>query len=291
MKIAVSGYRGFVGSELVSVFKGRGFEVVPLSRTLLYSVDGSLEKMLEGIPIIVNLAGAPIMKRWTARYKDDIYNSRIVTTRRLVSAIHQLENPPELFISTSATGIYENGGPYTESNALLSGSFLGKLCQDWEREAFIAEDSCRVVIFRLGVVLDSKKGALAKLLPVFRAGLGGRLGNGKQPFPWIHVSDLTRACLFALENQGMKGAFNLTAPQIIDNRQFTKTLADVLNKPAWFTVPSFALRLLYGQGSTTLLAGQAVIPERLENLGFSFHFPQLAGALKNLLEKGEDNQF
>lgn len=284
MKLAISGGTGLIGSRLEKEFSSKGWEVVLLSRSELLSEELLLEKT-EGSDIIINLAGATIAQRWTQSTMKEIYDSRILTTQRLVQIIHSLKHPPKLFISTSATGIYENGGPYTESNALLSTSFLGKVCQDWEREAFKAEDLCRLVIFRLGVVLDSNGGALKKLLPVFKAGLGGRIASGRQFFPWVHITDVVRAFISVIDNDSLKGVYNLTAPQIITNKEFTMTLAEILHRPAVFPVPAFVLRLMYGKGSMMLTEGQAVLPRRLMDSGFSFHFPMIKMALKYTLNK------
>lgn len=285
MKIAVAGASGFIGSRLCKEFLAKGWEVIGIKRSELYAADGRLTDVLKDVNVVINLAGAPITQRWTKSTMEKIYESRVTTTRNLVSAIHHLEMQPQLFISISATGIYENGGPYTESNSLLSSSFLGKLCQDWEKEAYLAEDSCRVVIFRLGVVLDTQGGALPRMLPIFKAGLGGRIGKGTQHFPWVCMTDVIRAFFLAIENKKLKGVFNLTAPQIVDNKQFTKALSEVLHRPALIPVPASLLFLLFGKGSSALTEGQAVIPQRLLDTGFSFHFPQLTLALRYLLKK------
>ncbi|MHC1708475.1 MAG: TIGR01777 family oxidoreductase [Bacteroidales bacterium] len=284
MRIAISGATGLIGSQLTREFNGKGWEVVVITRADLYS-EVALPEKLKDVQIVINLAGSPVIQRWTETAMKNIYDSRILTTRNLVNAIHQLKVPPKLFISTSATGIYENGGPYTESNFLLSPSFLGKVCQDWEREAFKVEDMSRLVIFRLGIVLDHKGGALSKLLPFFKAGLGGPIGKGNQYFPWVHLTDVVRAYLLAIENPSLKGVYNLTAPQLINNKDFTTALGEVLHRPAIIPIPAFALKLLFGRGSTTLTEGQGVIPQRLQDAGFSFHFPMIHLALKYTLKK------
>jgi uncharacterized protein (TIGR01777 family) len=285
MRIAVAGATGFIGSCLCKEFLSREWEVIVLSRNDLYSVNDALANKIKGADIVINLAGAPIARRWNKKVKKNIYDSRIITTRNIVAAIHQLEIPPQLFISTSASGIFDQGGPYTETNVLLSSSFLGKLCQDWEREAYLAEDRCRLVIFRLGVVLDRKGGILPRLLPIFKSGFGGRTGRGDQYFPWISMTDLVRAYFLVIENNSLKGTFNLTAPQIITNQQFTQSLAEVLHRPAFIPVPTSLLYLMFGEGSTVVIGGQAVVPQRLLDLGFSFHFPSIKQALSYLLEK------
>jgi len=284
MKVAIAGYSGLIGSALVRTLEEKEVRVVRITRNHLYGEASSLTDLIGGCEVVINLAGAPLIKRWTKSNRKQIYDSRILSTRALVHAVSTMEAPPALFVNASGVGIYEDKGIFTESNALLSGGFIGKLCQDWEREASAVEDHCRLVIFRLGVVLDRQGGALSRLLPFFRAGLGGRIGNGRQYFPWVHLSDVIRAFLFVMEDKRCHGVYNLSAPQVINNIQFTRALAGVLKRPALIPVPAFVLSLLFGKGSQVLTSGQGVLPQRLTEQGFSFHFPDINLAFKDLLQ-------
>ncbi|TAN42899.1 MAG: TIGR01777 family protein [Nitrospirae bacterium] len=286
MKIAVSGATGFVGKHLADSFKSKGFEIVQLDRSDFESGSENLQKKIEGAQVVINLAGAPIIGRWTGPYKKILYSSRINTTDMLVNAMSGLDKKPELFISTSAVGVYEKGGPHTEKKYSYSNEFLGRLALDWEKAALKAQNAgIRTVIFRFGVVLGKDGGALAQMLHPFKFGLGGKIGSGEQPFPWVHIKDLVSAYWFVIENQKTEGVYNLTAPENITNKIFTETLAGVLMRPAFFTVPEFILRLKYGDGAKVLIEGQDVRPERLLEAGFQFRFKTISYALTDLLEK------
>lgn len=284
MKIVISGASGFIGKALISLFRDQGVEIIPCLRTD-FTEAGDLVSKLKDADVVIHLAGAPIAKRWTKRYKQVIYDSRILTTRRMSEAILQQERPPRLFISVSGTGIYPEGGPYTEEDEVYSEGFLGTICRDWEHEARKAEQKTRVVIFRLGVVLSAAGGALEKLLPIYRVGLGGPVGNGRQGFPWVHLKDLTRAVSFAIGNDAVQGVYNLVAPQLITNREFSASLGRCLTRPALIPVPVLFLTLLLGEGAKVLTEGQKVLPRRLTEAGFSFDFENIDQALRNILGK------
>jgi uncharacterized protein (TIGR01777 family) len=194
-----------------------------------------------------------------------------------------MEKKPDVFISTSAIGIYKPGLEHSENSYGFDEGFLGKLCQDWEQGALAVKSLTRVVIFRMGVVLDKNGGALAKLLPVFRAGIGGPVASGKQGFSWVHLKDVLKAYEFVLEHNNLHGVFNMTAPGPVTNKEFTNTLAKVLNRPAVVPVPEPALRALYGQAATTLTTGAFVKPINLIQAGFQFDFPELEAALQDIL--------
>ena len=242
-----------------------------------------LEKVKD-FDAIINLVGAPIIKRWSKSYKIEIYNSRILTTRKLVNAVTMMPIKPGIFLSVSATGIYPDGGSFTEKDIGYSNEFLGKICQDWENEVKCLDSLCRCVIYRLGVVLDAKSGALTHMLPFFRAGLGGKIGSGNQPFSWIHIDDLVTAFIFALENCEIRGIYNLTSPKPVTNKVYTKALAKVLKRPAVFCIPVFALKLIFGEAASVLTAGQEVLPMRLQEAGFHFQYPSIENALEQLFQ-------
>ncbi|MEI6576455.1 MAG: TIGR01777 family oxidoreductase [Bacteroidota bacterium] len=287
MKIAITGSSGLVGSSLIYALKIQGWEILALNRKDLSLDEKSLAMMLDGYNVVVNLAGAPIIKRWTPTYKEIIYSSRIHTTDKLVSALRLCTHPPSLLISSSAVGIYPSvGGPFAEGDSEISMGFLGKLASEWEKAALNYQDLGRVVILRFGIILSNKGGALLKLLPLFRLGLGGAIGNGRQAFSWIHIGDIIKIIQFAITESTIKGVVNSVAPELTTNMGFTKKLALKLHRPALIPVPEFGLKMLFGEGASVLTEGQLVMPERLLRAGFNFHFPDLEGALDDIL-KGE----
>lgn len=285
MNIAISGSTGFVGSSLVSAFREREFQITPIRRHDFMLGEEELAEKLNGNQVIIHLAGAPIIKRWTAVYKKTIYNSHINTTRKLSGAIARMNNAPKTFISASAIGIYKNDKTYTENNAEFDTGFLAKVCIDWEKEARKAQENTNVICFRLGVVLGRRGGALKIMLAPFKMGIGGVLGSGEQVMSWIHITDLVDAYLFAMESELYEGIYNLTAPYPVTNFQFTKSLGKVLHRPTIIPVPSFALKALYGEGADFLLDGQRVIPENLQKAGFNFRFQHIEEALEDLMIK------
>ncbi len=283
MRIAMSGAGGFVGTHLRKAFEAKGWQVTALKR-VLYRKPGMLRDALEGSDAVVNLAGASIIARWTEEYEKTMYSSRVDTTNAIVKAIAACDKKPGVLISASAVGIYAKGGPHTESNHILNKGFLGSLARDWEAAALQAEQAgIRTVVFRLGVVLGPQGGALQKMLPAFKMGLGGCIGDGSQPFPWVHIKDLQRAFRMALEDTSMHRVYNLTAPANNTNRDLARELAGALGRPAFMRVPELAMRLRFGEGAQVLTEGQYVIPERLLNEGFSFDFSKLGNAIRDCL--------
>lgn len=246
---------------------------------LAMGVDAIAAK-IDGADAVINLAGAPIIARWTEEYKRTLRASRIDTTRKLVDAIKLSPNKPKLLISTSAVGIYEEGKSHTESKHTYSKGFLGGLALDWEAEALRAKSmGVRTVIFRFGVVIGPGGGALAQMLPPFRLGLGGTIGDGKQYMSWVHMDDLIEAHLAAIDDESYEGVYNLTSPNPVTNAELTAALGRALKRPALMRVPGFVLRLQYGEGATVLMDGQRVLPERLLEKGFKFKYPTIEAAL------------
>jgi hypothetical protein len=282
MKVLISGSTGLVGKTLAKVLIENGVDVISAGRADFAKGVDALALKVSQVDVVVNLAGAPIVARWSASHKKEIIDSRILTTRKLVEAIAKSQSRPQLFISTSAVGIYPEGEVFSEANARFGDDFLAKVCIDWEAEAMKAAPYTQVAIFRLGVVLSAKGGALSKLLLPFKLGLGGPIAGGKQGFSWIHIDDLINAYLYVIEKQ-LDGVFNLTAPEIIDNAGFTRALGKALHRPAFLPVPAFALRLIYGEGASALTNGQKVHPANLLTERFVFKFPDLSGALKDLV--------
>jgi uncharacterized protein (TIGR01777 family) len=241
-----------------------------------------LEKKIEGADAVINLAGAPILKRWTEPYRKEIYNSRIETTHKIANAIVQAKVKPKVFISNSAIGIYDTLNVHKEESTGFSDNFLGKLCRDWEAEALAAVGNTRVVLLRTGVVLSSKGGMLKTAHGPFSFGLGGVIGKGDQAFSWVHIRDLMHIYQMILDNENISGVVNAVAPNPTTNFHFTKTFGKVLNQITVVKIPLWALKAIYGDASLIMIEGQNVIPEKLLKNGFDFEFPTIEKALLNL---------
>ena len=298
MKILLTGGTGFIGKAVAKNLSSRGHELVVLTRDpesaqkkigvvcKVYRWDAlkgpAPQEAFSGVDVVINFAGEPIATgRWTPATKTKIYNSRILGTRNLVESINQLVKPVKL-ISTSAVGFYGNRGEetLTEESSIGEG-FLAEVCGAWEAEASKAKTT-GTVIFRLGVVLGNG-GALDKMLPIFRKGLGGPLGNGNQWMSWIHIHDLVQAITQAAEDPAMNATYNAVSPNPVTNEIFTYLLGQALHKPTLFRVPKFVLKLALGEmAEETLLASAQAVPENLLERGFQFEFPELDGALKDI---------
>ncbi|MCT7644984.1 TIGR01777 family oxidoreductase [Aliarcobacter butzleri] len=278
--IAISGANGFVGTSLTNFFSSFRYKIVPLSRDILNN-KSKLEKVLNSTDIVINLAGANIINRWSESYKKLLYSSRIDTTSKIVNAISSISNKPKLLISTSAVGIYDNKSIYDE-NGSFSNDFLSNLCQDWEKEALKAKsEATKVAIFRFGIILGKDGGALQKMITPFKFGLGGTIGSGKQAFSFIHISDLLNAYKFVIEND-YDGVFNLTAPTPTTNKGLTFALGKTLKRPTILPVPEFVLKLIFSEGARVLTDGQSAIPKKLLDLGFEFKFKTIEETIENL---------
>jgi len=286
MKIAMSGATGFIGGNLTKLFNQKGWIVEPLLAEDFKGHQEGLARKLHNSEVVINLAGAPIIAKWTEEYKKILYSSRIDTTNKIVSLLSAQNPKPRLFISTSAVGIYDGSGIYSEDNAVYADDFLGMLASEWEKSAIKAADyGIRTVIFRFGIVLGSNGGMLSQMLPIFKLGLGGTIGDGSQGFSWVHIEDLKRAYLEAIENDKFAGVYNLTAPTPTTNKGLTKALGKALKVPAIFKIPYFALKLKYGEGVIAISGGQKVLPKRLLEAGFKFKYETIEEALKDLLSK------
>jgi len=297
MNITLCGASGFIGRHLLKVLGGVGHRLHVLSRhagtnlpnDVRLSVWDPLKgppprESLEGVDVLIHLAGEPVAQRWTADVKRRIRESRVAGTRRLVQALADLPQPPAALICASATGYYGSRGdePLGETSSPGSG-FLPEICVAWEQEAQSAEAlGMRVACIRIGLVLDPRGGALQRMLPPFRLGLGGRLGSGRQWMSWIHLADLAELFRFAVETP-VRGPFNGVAPEPVRNMEFTRELAHAIHRPAVFPVPVLALKLLFGEMAGVLVESQRVRPRAAEEAGFRFRFPQLGPALADLL--------
>ena len=296
MRVVVSGSHGLIGSALVDALTAGGHSVTRLVRGApgegeaawdprAGRVDGAA---LEGHDAVVHLAGAGIgAHRWTAAYKAEIRDSRVRATQVLVEALAGLDDRPRVLASASAVGVYGDRGDeeLTESSPAGTG-FLAEVVREWEGAARRAtEAGIRVAHLRSGVVLSPRGGALRQQLPLFRLGLGGRLGSGRQYLSWISLPDEVAAILYVLGSDDLEGPVNLTAPAPVTNAEFTRTLGAALGRPAFLVVPPAALWVRFGREMTTemLVAGQRVLPSRLQAGGFAFRHPELAAALPQLL--------
>jgi hypothetical protein len=280
MKIAITGISGFVGQNLKMALSSD--EVITIKRDIS-EVD--LCKLLESVDVVINLAGSPIIARWSEEYKKVLYNSRIDTTKKLIDAFSKISKKPSLFISTSAIGIYDNKGIYDEYNTNYGDDFLSNLCKDWEKKKKKAQNfGIRTAIFRFGIILGQNGGALQKMLTPFKLGIGGCIGDGSQKFSFIHIDDLVNAFLFVIRNSNINGTFNLTAPVPTTNYGLTKALGKTLHRPTIFNVPEFILKIIFSEGAKVLTDGQSVIPKRLIESGFEFKYKTIEEAIENLLK-------
>ncbi len=275
MKIAIAGGTGFLGRALAASLIADGDDVVVLRRGSTAEVDGA-----DGL---VNLSGESIAgTRWTPAQKERIRDSRVQTTRALADAIRRAKRPPSAFVSGSAVGYYGARGDEIVTEDTPPGSdFLAGVCVQWEKEAAAASDSTRVVYARTGIVLERDGGALPPMLPPFRFGAGGPVGSGRQFWPWIHRADWIGMVRWALTSHAVVGPINVTAPVPVTSAEFAHALGRALHRPSFMPAPAFALRLLLGEmADTLLLSGQRAVPQRAQQAGFAFAFPQLDAALR-----------
>ena len=290
-KIAVTGASGLIGSALVAQLKNDGHEIIKIVRRPARTADevswnpikGEIDlDPLEGVDAIFHLAGAGVGdKRWTSSYRSEILNSRLLGTTTIATACEQLQ--PDVFISASAIGYYGETGDRSVTETDRGGSdFLSVVCREWEAVANLAP-SIRTIKLRTGLVLDPTGGALGRMIPLFKFGLGGKLGSGKQWWSWITLHDQIRAMIF-LMNSKIEGAVNLTSPNPVTNQEFTAALAMALKRPAIFPAPAFALRAVLGGFSTEVLGSKKVIPKVLVDNKFEFDYPHVSSALTTLVE-------
>jgi len=295
MRIAITGASGLIGSALVAACQARGDDVVRARRSAGQMGDvawnpelGLVERaQWEGHDAVVHLAGENIAAgRWSAEQKARIRASRVEGTRRLCEGLSRLERPPRVLACASAIGFYGNRGDAVLDESSPAGSgFLPEVCQQWEAAAEPARQAgIRVVHLRFGIVLSARGGALARMLPAFRLGLGGRMGNGRQWMSWIGLDDAVGGILHVLGTEGVQGPVNMVSPQPVTNRDFTRTLGRVLRRPTWLALPAMALRLALGEmAEELLLASTRVVPRVLNETGYRFVHGDLETALRALL--------
>lgn len=285
-KIFISGASGFIGKNLTKYLQQHKYQVIGVSRDQLKLPVAELAKIFEDSYAVIHLAGAPIIKRWSKKYKNEIYNSRVLLTQNLSQAIALCQKKPKVFISNSAVGIYCNELPCTEEKNCHGEGFLTQVCVDWEQAAMSVakETSVRTVIFRMGVVLQKDGGALKSMLLPFYFGMGGNIGSGKQIVSWIHMQDVLDAYLFVLENPQSQGIFNIAAPQAVNYEAIVHVLSSLLRRPSFFSVPAFAIKLLFGEAACVLLDSKHAIPQKLQEQGFVFQYLDIETALRNILQ-------
>lgn len=304
MKIAITGATGFVGSRLVEKLTPEKHQILVLTRnrerakrvfpsTAFPNVEiiaynpmesGSWQQSISGCDGVINLAGEPISERWTPEHKKAILESRQIGTQKIVEAINQASQKPNILINASAIGYYGTSETATfDENSPSGNDFLAKVCQAWEAEAKkVKESGVRLVIFRFGIVLGDG-GALAKMIAPFKMFAGGPLGNGRQWFSWIHRDDLVNLIIAALKRSDLEGTFNATAPNPVRMTQLCQILGEVMHRPSWLPVPDLALELLLGEGAKVVLEGQEVLPKATFASGLTFQYPTLKAALTEIL--------
>lgn len=305
MKVVVSGATGLVGRGLIDAMVRRGDDVLALTRS-----QSSAERLrgprvepyiwpdpkqtpppsaaLSGADAVVHLLGEPVAQRWTERAKQEIRDSRVLSTRQVVNALSELpaQHRPKALVNASAIGYYGAHGPETIDESADPGTdFLSQVVTEWEQEATRAQElgGVRVALPRIGVVLAPRGGALGQMLQPFRLGLGGPVAGGRQYTSWVHLADVAGAILHCLDSPTCEGPFNLTAPTPVTNREFSKTLGRVLHRPAIVPVPGLALRALYGDMASVVTGGQRVLPKRLSDWGYEFGYRELEPALRDLV--------
>lgn len=296
-RILMSGATGLIGSAVLHEAQNRGIDVTPLVRERR-SAGGSIywnpKRMvasvhpveLEDFDAVIHLSGANVGRRWTENYRKEIAASRVMSTQVLCEALTEVHRKPRVLLCASAIGIYGDRGDerLTEESSAGVG-FLAELCAAWEAATGRAREAgIRVVNLRFGVVLSSHGGAMAKMLPAFRLGLGGKMGSGRQWMAWATLRDVVRAILFLMEHEDLDGPFNVTAPNPVTNEAFAKALAEALHRPAWLGMPSGLLKLAFGEmAEQTVLSSQRAEPQRLEQAGFRFEDNEIEAAFRALL--------
>lgn len=300
MKIVIAGGSGLVGQRLTELLLQAGHEIIILSRSAKVSSgnvsyvqwlqdDAFPEQEIEQADAFVNLAGVSINDgRWTDKHQEAIYESRMTATDELLRIIHTLSKKPTVLINASAVGIYPASEDkiYTEQSTDVAKDFLANTVFNWEQKALSVEsDGVRAVYMRFGVVLSSQGGALPPMVFPYKLFAGGTVGSGKQWLSWVHIDDVARAILFAIENDRLRGPVNVTSPFPLRMKYVGQSIGSVINRPHWFPVPSFVMKLALGKKSMLVLKGQHVSPQVLLDNNFIFSFPTLQLALEDLLKK------
>jgi len=286
MKIALFGVSGFIGSFLKRALRTEDHDLTIILREGFNKQDSDFcSDYINHHDVVINLCGEPISKKWSEKYKQDLLDSRILTTRKITEAILYASDPPKTFINISSVGIYNDEQIQTEESQAFADNFLGKLCQAWEAESMKAKEKCRVVVLRTGLVLAKDEGALEKMMPPFRSGIGASVSHGNQGVSWIHIDDLTAIFLFVINHPEINGVVNAVGENPTNNFHFSEMLGRMYGQPVYFRIPKFVLKLIYGEGALVLIEGQRVVPEKLLKSGYQFRYPTLAKALVALYKE------
>ena len=301
MSLLVTGGTGFVGQQFIASSKEPYIAAVSRNRSKAQQTLGdSVQEVIQWDPLaspfpnpaeihfdkVVNLMGESLAEgRWSDEKKKRIFDSRVTGTRQLVDGLLATGKPPSVFVSASAIGIYgDSGETVVDESYAVDDEFVSSVCHAWEAEANrLASHGTRVVCLRIAIVLGDGGGALDKMLPVFKLGLGGKLGSGKQWMSWIHIDDLIEMMNWALENPNVSGPVNATAPEPVRNVEFTKTLGKAVNRPTFLPAPQFALRLVFGEFANSLFFSQRIVPKVAVDQGFDFKFPNLSDAIADVV--------
>lgn len=303
MKIIIAGGTGFIGSYLLQTLSREHHHIVILTRfprenqhtntAVLRYIQwnpyeaGNWMDEFDGADAVINLVGKGVVEqRWNARVKEQIFNSRIIPTRLIVEAIGRARAKPHIFISASAVGFYgDRKDEFITEESDGGNDFLAHVVREWESAAYSAEQyGTRVATPRTGLVLAKNGGMIGKMLLPFRLFVGGPIGNGRQFLPWIHIDDVVRGFLYPIENENFRGVYNLVSPNPVTMNEFAKTFGAALHRPSWAPVPSFVLKVLYGEGGKVVLSGQRAVPQKLLSSGFTFLHPELPSALNDILQ-------
>ncbi len=283
MRIAICGKSGLVGSKLEAFFHSNSHEVIGIKVRETTPID-AIAQQLQNIDVLINLSGVSILGRWSEAYKERLISSRIESTKKLVEAMAMLREKPSLFLNASAVGIYRSDAQHGDDSTVYANDFLANLCREWEAGAFNAEfHGVRTAVLRFGVIYAKEGGALQKMLPPFRFGLGGKLGSGTQMVSWIHIDDLVRAVDFIMVHPEIHGSVNFCAPYPLSNAKQTRILGKVLKRFTLLSVPAFALKLILGEGAGVMLDSKEVYPTKLLDNGFAFEFPSFEQAMLDLI--------
>ncbi|MDK9693341.1 MAG: TIGR01777 family oxidoreductase [Sulfurimonas sp.] len=283
LKIAICGKSGLVGSKLEKYFTSQHNSVVDVNVRGAVSAE-NVAVQIEKCDVLINLSGATILAHWSDEYKKTLYDSRIDTTKKLVDAIALCKDRPKLFLNASAVGIYASNEVHDDDSTNYADDYLAHICKDWEAEARMATSSgVRNVQMRFGVVLAKEGGALQKMLPPFKFGLGGKVGSGEQRVSWIHIDDLVKAVQFIIKTPAISGSVNFCTPYPLSNIEQTEAIGRILHRPTIFPLPAFVLKLIFGEGAAVMLDSKEVYPSKLTKHGFVFEYEHFEDALKDIV--------
>jgi uncharacterized protein (TIGR01777 family) len=293
MKLGITGATGFIGARIAAMAARRGHEVIGFTRNPARGIPGCVEARkfspgekldITGCEALIHLAGEPVFGLWTPEKRRRIRDSRVLGTRCVVDAILSSKNPPRVLVSSSAIGFHgDTGENETDEDSPAGRGFLADVCKEWEAEELRAgQNNARLVLLRTSVVLGPRGGAMSPMFPAFRAGLGGKLGSGRQWMAWIHLDDVAALALHTLEHEGISGPLEAVAPRPCRNQEFTAALARAVHRPAFFRVPALLLKSALGDFSHELLDSKRIVSKRIAATGFTHRFPSLDAALADI---------